>query len=231
MSGPDRNHCFKLVILWLAIFALAIFAYALQSSSDPVTLSILPEVPRKGDPVAVTFSLNNASPAVRTMTYDFYINGQKVKTGEAVLNPFSSKKYTYAYTNDLDLGQQARFAVVSTYSRGSYSREVSLPAYPPQVWSSFVSFASFSTSVMSSMNSMVYYKDSFMATPGAFVGLIFSLVLIALLAFREVTGGVLHRKPVSITALLRVRFKTVAVILLIIFLGMVFTRIVMIFTM
>ncbi len=238
---PAKKQHFKLVIIWLAILALAIFAHALYPSDDLVSLTVLPEVPRKGEPVMVTFSLSNTRSEATPVTYDLFINHKKVKSGQELLYPFSTKKFSYSYYNDLELGQQVHFAVNSSSPQGSCDKIVSLPAYPPQVWSSFVSFASFSTSVMgttmgmgsmgsmgSSMGSMVYYKESFIDNLGVQAGLIFSLVLISLLLFRETTAPVLSRNPLNILVPLRVRFKTVTMILLIIFLGMIFTRSVMI---
>jgi len=63
---------------------------------------------------------------------------------------------------------------------------------------------------------------------GLNVGIIASLTLIALLIFLEVTQVHIQGKTVALLGRLRIRLSTVTWILLIIFLGMVYTRIVMI---
>ena len=111
---------------------------------------------------------------------------------------------------------------------GSCERVVSLPSYPPQIWSSFVSFASFSTSVMCFMGSMTYYQSSFGSGIGFNVGLLCAIVLIGLLIFLELTQLLLRGKTVTILGRLRLRFNTVTWILFIIFMRIVYTTLAMI---
>ena len=111
---------------------------------------------------------------------------------------------------------------------GSCERVVSLPSYPPQIWSSFVSFASISTSVMSFMSSMTYYQSSFGSEIGFNVGLLCAIVLIGLLIFLELTQPLLREKTVTILGRLRLRFNTVTWILFIIFMCIVYTKVAMI---
>ncbi|MDP2719600.1 MAG: hypothetical protein Q8P44_07210 [Dehalococcoidia bacterium] len=242
--GENHRLFARLLIVWMVILSLAIFAHAQNSSQQPLSLSVLPEVPREGEPMLISFTLNNPGSGAEEAAYTLFINGEKVKIGRTLLSPFSSKNYSYIYINDQKLGGQARFYVTSSTSRGSYDQNVSLPAYPPQVWSSFVSFASFSTSVMgmgsmgsmgssmsSSISTMVYYNDNFTSNAGVQVGLIFALVLVLLLVFKEVSAPVCYNKyRFSLIVPLRLRFRTVTMILLIIFLGMVFSRVVMLLT-
>jgi hypothetical protein len=58
------------------------------------------------------------------------------------------------------------------------------------------------------------------------VGLMFSLVLIVLLVFLELTEPI-HRKCFKVIGL-RLRFSKLSAILFIVFIGMVFTKVVMI---
>ena len=124
------------------------------ASSDPVTMVVVPEVPREGEPIIATFNFNNPSPQTITTEYQFYANGELLQAGTATIPPRSSKQYQYAYQNPLQLGEQVNFVVKTHSGLGSYEKTTSLPSYPPQIWSSFVSFAAFSTSVMSSMTAM-----------------------------------------------------------------------------
>ncbi|MBI4330410.1 MAG: hypothetical protein HY673_03910 [Chloroflexi bacterium] len=230
MEPVNPRAYLAVLVIWLAIFGLASFAFAIRSSSDVVTLSVMPQVPRKGEPIAITFNLNN--PGLRTLpvAYDFYINGKKVKSGAATLSAASSRKFSYTYVSDVELGDQANFAIRASSPDASYEKYVSIPAYAPQVWSSFVSFASFSTSVMGSMGSMIYYQDSFTASRGTQVGVVFALVLLALLAFRDVTRHFRAGGGATAVVALRLKFATLAAILLIIVLAMIFTKIVLIMT-
>ena len=125
------------------------------------------------------------------------------------------------------MGEQLNFVVRTQSERGNYGRALSSPPYPPQIWSSFVSFASFSTSVMSSMSTMTYYQSTFGSDIGFNVGIIVSMVLITLLIFLELTQTAIGRKTVALGSL-RIRLSTVTRILFIIFLGMVYTEVVMI---
>ena len=167
----------KVIIIWLAILLMGSFWLTVRVSSDPVSLAVLPQVPREGEPIITTFKLNNPSPQAIKAEYQFYTNGELMKEGVTVIPPGSSKLYQHAYKNPWQLGEQVNFMVKTMSTLGSYEKVVSLPSYPPQIWSSFVSFASFSTSVMGFMSSMTYYQSSF-ATDIAFnVGLLFSFVL------------------------------------------------------
>ncbi len=190
----------------------------------------MPEVPRKGDPVSVSINLNNPGPGYLPVSYELYANNQKVKSGSVVLDPLSTAPYSFNYITETELGDQTTFLVKANTPEGEFAKTASVPAYAPQIWSSFVSFASFSTSIMGSMTTMIYYQDSFLQNPGVQVGIVFALVLLALLIFREVTAVVRHRALGDSLASLRFKFATVAAILLIIFVGMIFTKIIMVLT-
>ena len=105
---------------------------------------------------------------------------------------------------------------------------VSSPPYPPQVWSSFVSFAAISSTMMSSMSSMAYYKNEFGTGQNLNIGLLTSLVLIALLVFLELTQPVLEGATAGFLGRLRLKFSTVTWILFVIFMGVVYTKVVLI---
>ena len=151
-----------------------------------------------------------------------------MKEGTTTIPPGSSKLYQYAYKNPLLLGEQVSFVVKTTSPQGSCEKVVSLPPYPPQIWLSFVSFASFSTSVMSFVSSSSYYQSSFGSEMGFNVGILVVVVLIGLLIFLELTRSLPQGRTISILGRLRLRFNTVTWILFIIFMGIVYTKVVMI---
>lgn len=226
--GGSRSAFLKLAILWLAILLLGSFWLSVRGTSDPVVMTVLPQAPREGEPIVVTFRLNNPSPEPSVTRYEFYANGELLRKGDATIAPNSSKVYKYVYENPLPMGSQLNFLVQTESKGGRYEKSVSTPPYPPQLWSSFVSFASFSTSVMSSMSTMVFYEDSFRADVGFNIGIITSIVLIAILIFMELPIASVQGRKVATLGRLRIRLSTLMWILLIIFLGMVYTKVVMV---
>lgn len=225
---PETGLRFKIIIVWLAILLLASFWLTVKGSSDPVSMAVIPQVPREGEPIIVIFKLNNPSTEVMNIRYQFFANGKLLREGTTTLIPGFAKTYKYAYENPVPLGQQLNFLVRTLSKQGGYQRALSTPPYPPQVWSSFISFASFSTSVMSFMSTMTYYESAFGSKMGFNVGIIFTAILATMLIFLELSQPLLAQKTIAVLGRLRLRFSTVTWILLIIFLGIVYTRVVMI---
>ena len=207
---------------------MAGFWLTMREISDPVSMAVLPQAPREGEPIIATFRLNNPSSSPLVTRYQFYANGRLLKDGITTIAPASYESHRYAYANPLRMGEQLNFVVRAESRLGNYEKVISSPSYPPQVWSSFVSFASFSTSLMSSLSTMTYYRGTFDSDMGLNVGVIASLVLIALLIFVELTQPVIAGRTVARLGRLRIRLSTVTWILLIIFMGIVYTKVVMI---
>jgi hypothetical protein len=224
----NRGTSYRLAILWLAILLLGSFWLTLRSYSNPVSLVVIPQSPREGEPIIATFKLNNPSSDALLTEYQFYANGKLLQEGTATIAPGSAKTYKYAYENPLQMGEQLNFLVKTQSERGNYEKLVSSPQYPPQVWSSFVSFASFSTSVMSSISTMTYYQSTFGGNMGLNLGIVVSVILIILLIFLEFSQPMVGGRQISVLGRMRVRFSTVTWILFIIFIGIVYTKVVMI---
>ncbi len=227
-SSQYKGLALKIGITWLCIFLLAGFLIAMRSNANLITMSIIPEVPKVGEPIVTTFNLSNSADEPSTTSYQLYVNGKLVESGSITLAPQTSSKHQYAYTNSLERGEQVNFVLKTSSARGSFVKAVSLPAYPPQLMSSFVSFAAFSTSVMSSMISMEYFTNTFGTTSGVNTGIIISVILITLLIFLELTQAITAGRGVSILGRYRFGLGNMTTILFIIFVGMVFTRVVMI---
>lgn len=227
-ASQHKGLMLKVAITWLCIFLLLGFFIAIRSSADPVTMSVIPEVPKTGEPIVATFNIKNLSDAPSTTSYQLYVNGKLIESGNATVAPQDSSEYQYAYANTLERGEQVNFVLKTSSDSGSFDKIVSLPAYPSQLMSSFVSFAAFSTSVMSSMVSMEYFDDAFGTTSGLNMGIIVSVVLIALLIFLELTQAVADGRKITVIGSYRAGFKNMSTILFIIFIGMVFTKVVMI---
>ena len=235
---------FKTMILWCVIFVLASFAYGSSSVNNPISMHVVPEVPREGAPIMVTYTLYNPEAQTSDTNYQFYLNGEQVMSGSTVLDAGASKQFQYVYLNPLKLGEQVTFLVKSQSDSGNYDKMISLPAAPPQVWSSFVSFATFSTSIMSStsimgstsssmgstslISSMGFYQDTFGTDKAMNVGLVFSIVLIILLVYLELTEPKLFDRTYTILDNIRIRFSRLSTVLFVIFLGIVFAQVALI---
>jgi hypothetical protein len=207
---------------------MASLVVGLHDAAAPVSVSVFPEVPVEGQPILVTFNLNNPSVQSNLVDYELYANGKLIMNGASELSPLSSKKYEYTYVNPLEMGEQVTFLVKSTVDGKSQDESISLPAYPPQVWSSFVSFATFSTTAMSYMTTMAYYDDAYGDGATLNVSVIFSIVLIGLLIYLELTEPSLSEKTFKFVGNLRIRFSRLSAILFVIFIGMVFTQVALI---
>ncbi len=237
-DNRTKSALLKIIILCFAISFLVIFRLSAGTSSDPVKVTLVPEVPREGDTVLVTFKLNNPHPEELNTQYRFYIDGHSLLEGDTTIPARSSKTYQHLFYNPLKMGEQMNFKVVTRSEHGDFSADLSSPPYPPQVWSSFVSFAAFSTSIMGSMSTAMYYNDMF-SRAQLDVGIVLFLVLIMLLIFREVTqpsqvgslqggGSIPVKAHDGILGTVRRRFGAVTWILLIVFVGAVYTKIVFI---
>jgi hypothetical protein len=227
-SSRYKGLALKIGITWLCVFLLAGFLIAMKSNADPVTMSIMPEVPKPGEPVVATFSISNVTDKPSTTNYQLYANGKLVESGSISIAPQTSSKHQYAYANSLERGEQVNFVLETSSDSNSFVKAVSLPAYPPQLMSSFVSFAAFSTSVMSSMISMEYFTNTFGTTSGINTGIIITIILVALLIFLELTQAITVNKGITILGRYRLGIGNMATILFIIFMGLVFTEVVMI---
>lgn len=227
-QNKDRGTRLKMVTVWLAILLLGSFWLTVRGTSDPVSMAVIPQVPREGESIIATFKLNNQSSDALVTRYQFYANGELLKEGSTTIVPGFGKTYKYAYKNPVPLGERLSFIVRTQSEQGDYEKFLSLPPFPPQVASSFVSFASFSTSVMSFMSTMTYYQSTMGTNIGFNVGLLYTIVLIALLIFSELTQPLLQGKTIAILKRLRLRFNTVTWVLFIIFMGIVYTKVVMI---
>lgn len=228
MVSQRKGLILKIAIVWLFTFVLLGFLISTRSAADPITMSIIPEVPKTGEPIVATFNINNPSDEPSTTSHELYLNGRLIESGSATIAPLSSSKYQYAYENTLERGEQVNFVLKTSSDKGSLDKIVSLPPYPPQLMSSFVSFAAFSTSVMISMISMEYFTNTFGTTRGLNTGIIVSIILIALLVFLELTQAIITGKHITILGGYRVGFRNMSTILFIIFIGMVFTKVVMV---
>jgi hypothetical protein len=232
LTPENRGLYFKITIVWLAIVMVFSFWLSVRNTADPIVLTAMPSAPHQGDPVVATYKLNNPTSATLVTRFEFYINGELLRDGQVTLAPGVSQTFEDVYTNTLPTGQQVNFMVKTQSGQGNFEKLVSTPPVPPQTLSSFISFATFSTSIMTYMTSMVYYNSGFGTSNVGFnIGLFLTLVLLALLIFLELTDSSPSTNGrTMVLGRLKIRFSTVTWVLLIIFLGVVYTRVVMIIT-
>jgi hypothetical protein len=231
-----NSSVFKLVIVLLGIVLVGTFWMTARDARQPVSLTVLPEAPRLGQPVVVSYDLNNPGATDLVTHFQFYVNGQLLRDGLTTIPPLSAMTYQYDFASPVNLGDKIGFDLVTSSALGNYEKQVSIPPFPPQIASSFISFASFSTTVMSSMVTTSYYNGNFSSTQRVNTGLIISACLIFLLICMELAGASMEERvsssgPLSGGLLLlqkfRYRFSTLSWILLIIFIGIIYTKIVM----
>ena len=221
-----RHQALKIMIIWVAILLFSVLIISHQQLSDPISMKLFPEVAREGEPLIVSFTLTNPQIVGTEYEYELYANGESVLNGISELPPMSSKKFKYTYRNPLKLGEQANFMVSAVSPTQTYQKTLASPPYPPQTMTSFVSFASFSTSVMSTMTTSGWYGDSFESNKKFNVGLLVSIVLICLLIFLELTEPLISKG--NIFGRLRNKYSKLTTILFVIFIAMVFTKVVVI---
>ncbi|UCH43677.1 MAG: hypothetical protein JSW16_03845, partial [Dehalococcoidales bacterium] len=137
----NKGLIFKIAITWLSVFILLGFFVTSRSADSPVTMSVLPEVPKEGEPIVATFKINNPADVLATTDYQLFANGKLITSGRVSVPPRTAVKYQYACANTLERGEQVNFVLKTESDRGNLDKTVSLPPYPSQMMSSFVSFA------------------------------------------------------------------------------------------
>lgn len=231
MDRKNRLLIIRNVMIWLVVIFVGVFWLSARASSQPLTLRVMPEMPREGSPIIASFKVSNPSISPQTTDYRFYADGQLLLAGQVNLEPRSSEVYRYAYEHKLRTGEQVNFVVETSSGQGDYQQAVSIPAFAPQISSSFVSFATFAMSMMSSMATMVYYDAEFGTSDALNVGILCALVLMAILMFLEVTGKVVLRGRELAIVTTRTRLSMLNNVLIIIFFAMVLTKVILISTM
>ena len=92
LSGQHRGLILRIIITWLCIFLLVGFLVASLSADDMVTMSVIPEVPKTGEPVVATFNLNNPTDEPLAIEYQLYANGRLVQSGNSTIAAQSSSE-------------------------------------------------------------------------------------------------------------------------------------------
>ena len=217
----------KIIIVWLALLIMGSFWLTTVPGSELVDMAVVPGVRGDCKQIITTFKLNNPTSEATTVDYTFYANEELMLSGASTIAPQSSKKYQYVYKNPLKPEQERVNFVVRAETDGRLCEKiVSHSAHTPQMISSFVSFASVSTSSAGIMASSTSYESSFVSGEGMNAGIVISMFLIMLLIFFELSEPLMDERIHVVLGGLRVRFSTLTSILFIVFMSIVYTKIV-----
>lgn len=220
-----RSRVLAIVVAWLAIIPLAALWYTQhEERTGAVGIHVVPEAPRPGEPMLISFPLRNRTNYDASVAYELHANGVLLGSGAVVLPPRSVKLTQYAYRSDTRRGEQITFMARATGENGATTKARTLPAYPSQVWSSFSSFAAFSSTSMSSLTDMAYFRRVFDANSGPNLGVAMAFTLIGLLIFLEVSRPLLIRRVPFVEAVWP-RYQLVSTVLLLVLAGVVYTRV------
>ncbi|MEW6034658.1 MAG: hypothetical protein AB1603_07370 [Chloroflexota bacterium] len=231
-----RGLILRIAMVWLGLLLLAGFGLGLERIGGPLEGTVFPQVPRQGEPVVVRFELENPLSHASWVEYRLYADGELVLDGRRLLPALSSQHLEYVRRSEVGLQRQEVFVLRTNTGWGRYDSVLATPPYPPQVMSSIASFASFASFSFSSSSSFSatsvlvtreYYEGSF-GVSGANIGLLLSLVLLAMLLLLEMVGPARGKDTVTVLGRLRLNFGWLSTVLLLIFLGMVFTRVMLI---
>ena len=95
-TGKNKGLALKILITWLCILSLAGFSLAMKASSNPVTMSVMPQAPKEGEAIVVTYAISNSTDTVSETDYRLYVNGDLLESGTAAIAPNTVSKHQYA---------------------------------------------------------------------------------------------------------------------------------------
>jgi len=227
----------------IALFLAVLLVNTLGQQSGTLSLIYAPTVMKEGQPFVITALLRNIGDVPMTYGVTMRVENNQVFDAMSRLDASATQSFTYTRASPV-LGTSIRVCceAVNLESGERYVQTILIPPSPPEVWMSFSAFSAFATSIssvsssstLSSSFTVTYYEKTVGMTaieesesifPKVNIGVTISVVLISLLIFHELTdptyGGLGRRMT-----LLRVRYQPLILSLLMIFLGIVLTKIV-----
>ena len=187
--------------------------------------------------------INNTADEPLKYSLTMYVNGDTILTSKSTFDALSTQSSTLTIQSP-PLGSAVRvYAEAVDLETGViYKKALLMPQSPPEAWMSFASFSSLTTMLLSSSSSssssmsssftISYYKSTIGLSESTIrwsinIGLIASLTLVALLVFIELTNPVFGNFGQRLKGL-RHRYSLLTANLLLVFFGLVLTRVVMI---
>lgn len=237
----DRRSSSALTVFLglIALFVLIVAVNAAQATSAPVTLSALPNNPKPGYPVQITAVVTNTQSSPHWMNASIYMDGRMVLASSLFLLPGESQTLTYT-TGAPPQGESLRASAFVEGAGAGSSTYLLVPASAPEAWMSFMAFSTFAISLVSSTTTtlmstftLTYYSNTMNlaasgpASAGPYeVGIFLSVLLIGLLVFVELTDKAYGKVSPRLTAL-RGRYGLLAANLLLVFAGIVVTKVIL----
>jgi len=238
-----KNGVKAIALAYVVLFLVIILFNSIDQTSDVLNLSHFPSTPKENEPFIIRANIKNTADETRKYSLTMYVDGDAVLTSESTFDALSTQTSTLTIASP-PLGSAVRvYAEAVDLETGEiYKQALLMPQSPPEAWMSFASFSSLTTMLLSSSSSssssmsssftISYYKNAIGLSESTIrwsinIGLIASLTLVALLVFIELTNpafGNLGQKMKG----LRERYSLLTANLLIVFLGLVLTRVVII---
>ena len=227
--------------MFVVLFLCTLLLGFVMVGSEVLSVRFFPTVVKEGEPVVIMVSLNNFGLQPQGYRVSLYVDGVRVLLAEVPVEPISAHLYTYTVASPGAGAALRVYAEALNVGSGErYVEYLNVPQHPPELLMSFSAFSSFATSLSSTSSSstslatLTYYLNTMglSAESGSVesalnAGIVISVTLISLLLFLEFTdhayGGVGRR-----ILALRGRYGVLAASLLLIFAGIILTKVVMI---
>ncbi len=87
----DRDTAFKLAIIWLAMLLLGSFYLSVRETSEPLSMTVIPQAPREGEPIVATFKLGNPGSEPVVTGSQSYAKGKLVNEGFTTIDGATAK--------------------------------------------------------------------------------------------------------------------------------------------
>ena len=232
-----------LALAYVFLFLVIILFNSFDQTSDVLNLSHFPSIPRENEPFTIRAMIKNTAVEPRKYSLTMYIDGDAVMASESTFDPLSTQSSTLTLESP-PLGSALRIyaEAIDLETGDKYTQSLLMPQSPPEAWMSFASFSSLtslllsssssSSSSMSSSFTISYYKNTIGLSESTVrwsinIGLIASITLVALLVFIELTNPGFSDLGPRLKGL-RARYSLLTANLLLVFIGLVLTRIVII---
>ncbi|MBC7129990.1 hypothetical protein H5T51_02065 [Candidatus Bathyarchaeota archaeon] len=218
-----------------AFLAILLFS-SIEIQSEPLVVRYLPTVTKEGEPFTLMIILNNPNHNPQRYLINLYVNGEQLSSAEARLDPETTRYFTYTRASP-KIGEAIRIyaEAINLETGEKHTSHLNIPQNPPELWMSFLAFSSFTTTLTSTstttLTTLTYYLNTMGITQEANAqqpinpGIAVSITLILLLIFIELTDPAYGKIERRILAL-RERYGTLSASLLLIFTGIVLTKVV-----
>lgn len=227
-------------LVFAVLFLAVLLLNSILMQSEALTVRFFPTVIKENEPLVVVATLKNVRPQPQKYCLSLHVDGGQLAAIEFTLEPAAAQSLTYTCASP-KTGKALKIYVeaVNIDTGEKYTAYLNIPQSPPELWISFSAFSSFATSLTSTVSTtsiatITYYLNTMgmaaqpnSSQPAINTGIVVSIVLILLLVFIELTDPAYGRIGRKLAAL-RGRYGTLSVSLLLIFAGIVLTKIVMI---